>query len=68
MPSHLVGAITKGSNREMAAPGFSYSEASDPVKPNGTQRTDCNFFQYMKRYKSVKDEALEADCISIFYV
>ena len=66
--SHLVGATTKGGNGGMATHGFSYSEAFDPVKPNGTQRTDCNFFQYTKTNKSVKEETLEAKSISVLYV
>jgi len=34
-----VGANTKGGNGGMATHGFSYSEAFDPVKSNGTQWT-----------------------------
>lgn len=64
-PLHPVGAPTKGGHGEPATHGFGYSEAFDPVKPNGTQQTDCNFFQDTKRNKSVKDEALEAKTVSV---
>lgn len=59
------GCPYKGGHGETATHGFGYSEAFDPVKPNGTPQNDCNFFQYKKRNKSVKDEALEAKTVSV---